>query len=75
MIRKSATLDWRSLFALTLIFSGGLGNLIDRILYDRHVTDFMNLGVFGLRTGIFNFADVYITLGVILALFFYREKG
>jgi len=33
---------------------------------DRHVTDFMNLGIQNVRTGIFNFADVYISLGAIL---------
>src|SRR5829696_3001203 len=58
------------IFSLTLIFSGGTGNIIDRLLYDRHVTDFMNLGIEGFRTGIFNFADVFVTAGVIgLVLF------
>lgn len=53
-----------------LVFAGGVGNLIDRVLVGQ-VTDFMNMGIPGLpalRTGIFNFADVYImvALGVIL---------
>lgn len=56
------------------ILAGGIGNIIDRIVFDRHVTDFMNMGIGGLRTGIFNAADVYITAGVIALLFFYREK-
>jgi signal peptidase II len=56
------------LLALLLIFSGGIGNLIDRILYDRHVTDFLNVGISSLRTGIFNIADLYVTTGAIMML-------
>lgn len=47
------------LTAWVLIFSGGLGNIIDRILYGS-VTDFMNIGIGNIRTGIFNVADLYI---------------
>lgn len=67
-IRKSANTSLKQLFPLVLIFSGGIGNIVDRIVYDRHVTDFMNLGFNNLRTGIFNFADVYVTTGVIILL-------
>jgi len=65
-LKKSGTMNFLEMLAFTLIFSGGIGNIIDRILFDRHVTDFMNVGIQGLRTGIFNFADVYVTLGVLL---------
>ena len=51
------------LVALTLIFAGGMGNILDRLLFDRHVPDFMNLGLLSLRSGIFNFADLWITAG------------
>ena len=53
------------LLALSLIFAGGMGNILDRLVFNRHVTDFMNIGVIFLRAGIFNFADVWITAGVI----------
>ena len=53
------------LIAISLIFAGGMGNILDRLLFDRHVTDFMNIGLLYLRSGIFNFADVWITTGVI----------
>lgn len=59
--------EWE-LLALLLIFSGGIGNLIDRILYDRHVTDFLNVGIGTLRTGIFNVADLYVTAGALMML-------
>jgi signal peptidase II len=71
IIQKSSELSFVTLLALTLIVSGGLGNVIDRILYDRHVTDFMNLGIGSFRTGIFNVADVCITVGSIAALIFF----
>jgi|SRR5882724_5075255 len=52
------------LIGLTLIFAGGMGNILDRLLFDRHVTDFMNVGLLTLRSGIFNFADLWVTAGV-----------
>ncbi|MGC4095906.1 MAG: signal peptidase II [Nitrospira sp.] len=58
----SLTIAW------ILILSGGAGNLLDRVLHDGHVIDFMNLGIGSLRTGIFNVADVYITTGVLLLI-------
>lgn len=49
--------------SLLFIFAGGIGNLIDRILNDGLVTDFIILGFGPLHTGIFNVADVAITCG------------
>jgi signal peptidase II len=63
-------IDTRRVVFIAMIFAGGLGNIIDRILYDRHVTDFLNLGIGNLRTGIFNVADICITAGVIGLLLF-----
>jgi signal peptidase II len=48
---------------LSLILGGGLGNLIDRVTNEGRVIDFLNLGMGSLRTGIFNVADVAITIG------------
>ncbi len=50
--------------ALTLLAASGLGNLIDRLAHDGHVTDFLNMGIHSLRTGIFNVADVVGVIGV-----------
>lgn len=60
--------------AFALVFAGGIGNIIDRILRDRHVTDFMNLGIHNLRTGIFNVADICITVGVICLFFSLKNQ-
>lgn len=60
--------------AWCLVFSGGLGNLMDRVLHEGHVIDFMNLGIGSLRTGIFNVADVCITIGVSLLLLYSFQR-
>ena len=64
--------------ALALIIAGGLGNLIDRFLFDGRVTDFLYLRAGPLHTGVFNVADMAITGAVLwlaLAWMFKRRKG
>jgi signal peptidase II len=73
-IKKHKDLNLPKLISLALVISGGFGNLIDRMFFDRHVPDFMNLGIQNIRTGIFNIADVCITFGVIGLLLFFRKK-
>jgi signal peptidase II len=68
LLRRYQVLPFVQMLPFALILAGGLGNIIDRLLYNRHVTDFMNLGVWGLRTGIFNFADLQVTTGILLML-------
>ncbi|MEP6747563.1 MAG: signal peptidase II [Bacteroidota bacterium] len=67
-IRKTATSTLLHILPFLLICSGGLGNILDRMMYNRHVTDFMNIGFNSIRTGIFNFADVYVSAGAIMLL-------
>jgi signal peptidase II len=55
-------------FACALLLSGAIGNLIDRVRFDGLVIDFMNVGIGPLRTGIFNVADVAISLGALLLI-------
>lgn len=55
--------------ALSLALGGGLGNWIDRIFNEGRVVDFMSIGIGSLRTGVFNVADLAITLGVVWFLF------
>jgi signal peptidase II len=54
--------------ALALVAGGGISNLIDRFLYDGRVTDFLNVGIGSLRTGIFNLADMAILAGALLLI-------
>ena len=52
-------------FALLMILSGGLGNLIDRSLWG-HVIDFIHFYYENYSFYIFNLADTFITIGVII---------
>jgi signal peptidase II len=57
-------------WGVALVMPGALGNLLDRVMHPaRGVVDFLRLGVSDtLYWPIFNLADVYITIGVILIL-------
>lgn len=50
-----------------LLFGGIFGNLFDRILRG-YVIDYISLNIFGYSFPIFNLADVFITVGVILMI-------
>ena len=52
---------------LLVILGGSLGNLFDRI-YFRAVPDFIDLNYNGYHWFIFNVADIFITLGIILLI-------
>lgn len=67
-------LTYKKLFLYALIIAGGFGNIIDRLQFNRHVTDFMNIGIHNLRTGIFNFADLYISIGVMGMFLYWSTK-
>jgi signal peptidase II len=54
--------------SLSLIAGGGFSNLIDRIANGGYVVDFLNIGLGGIRTGIFNIADMAIMMGGILLI-------
>ncbi len=51
-----------------LILSGALGNLIDR-LFRGYVVDFISFTFFGKDMAVFNIADSYITIGIIMLIF------
>jgi signal peptidase II len=59
-------LDFGRSIALALLAGGGLSNLLDRLIYAGRVTDFLNIGIGALRTGIFNLADMAIIAGAAL---------
>ena len=62
--------------SLSLISSGALGNAIDRV-YFGGVIDFIDFFIYNFHWPAFNFADVFITLGVMLLLFdniFYKRN-
>jgi signal peptidase II len=63
LMRKPAVSAF-DIVAASLIMGGGGSNLIDRIVFRGGVTDFLNVGIGPLRTGIFNVADIAIMAGV-----------
>lgn len=69
------TNDHRLYVAVLFILAGGIGNLIDRVSNHGLVTDFINLGIGPLRTGIFNIADMAVMFGGFAAVILtYREN-
>ncbi len=54
--------------SLLMIASGAIGNAIDRI-YFGGVIDFIDFFIYNFHWPAFNFADIFITLGVILLFF------
>ncbi|MEI8574047.1 signal peptidase II [Methylomonas sp. LW13] len=55
-----------SILAYALLLAGGLGNLIDRLIYSGYVVDFINIGIGPIRTGVFNVADVVVVVGALM---------
>jgi signal peptidase II len=60
---------------LVTIIAGGLSNLLDRLLFDFNVVDFLNFGIGNLRTGILNVADLSITFGAIALVLVEMRAG
>jgi signal peptidase II len=61
--------------SIVLIIGGGSGNVIDRIINEGSVIDFMNIGIGSIRTGIFNVADLAIMAGVLMFALFCALKS
>jgi signal peptidase II len=76
-IFKNKDMEAYGLIALCSIAGGGIANVFDRIVYGS-VTDFLHINLGGgIRTGIFNMADLSVTTGMIILLigsFMQRKK-
>ncbi|BAF61714.1 signal peptidase II [Candidatus Vesicomyidisocius calyptogenae] len=55
------------LISLVLILSGAIGNMIDRIT-NGFVVDFIDFHYSGFNYPIFNFADIFISVGVVVLI-------
>jgi len=58
----------------SLVSSGIIGNLIDRIFYGK-VIDYIDFNIFGYDAPVFNFADICIVIGAIMIMFILVIKG
>ena len=56
-------------YGLLMIFGGALGNLFDR-LFHKAVPDFIDFHVEEFHWFVFNVADIFITIGVIIMILF-----
>ena len=56
-------------YALLMILGGALGNVFDRIIY-KGVPDFIDFHIGDFHWFIFNVSDIFITIGVILMIYF-----
>ena len=56
-------------YALLMIFGGAIGNLYDRIIF-KAVPDFIDLHFGNFHWFIFNFADVFISVGVFFMILY-----
>jgi signal peptidase II len=76
LLRQADERDYLRLISLSLVVSGAIGNLIDRVRWSRGVVDFIgpvNLGFADFP--IFNVADMSISCGAVaLALSFWQEE-
>lgn len=63
--RRANRRDWATAAALGLVAGGALGNLLDRIRWDRGVIDFIDVGIGASRFWTFNVADMGITCGAL----------
>lgn len=68
MLRRLPEKETGLVIALTFILSGAIGNLIDRLAYGE-VIDFLDFYWSTFHWPAFNFADSFITLGVLLTLY------
>jgi signal peptidase II len=72
----SKNLSKLSILGINFIIAGGIGNIIDRILFGS-VTDFMHFNFVLFQTGIVNMADISVTTGffiMIYEIFINRQK-
>lgn len=76
LYRQAADRDFLRITSIALVVSGAVGNLYDRVRWDRGVVDFLGPVDLGLwNFPIFNVADIAITCGaILLAISFWIEE-
>ena len=66
--------DWFYLSFWIFTMGGGVGNLMDRILYGE-VIDFMHINFGFFQTGVFNVADLYLNVFALLVAVIYLIRS
>lgn len=73
--RQTPAWDRLRILALSLVAGGALGNILDRIRYERGVVDFLDFGFGTSRFAVFNVADSAVTVGATLLLISFWLEG
>jgi signal peptidase II len=76
LYRQAAARDFLRITSISLVVSGAVGNLVDRVRWDRGVVDFLGpIDLIFWDFPIFNVADMAITCGaILLAVSFWLEE-
>ena len=75
MLRRLPESEKGLITALTFILGGAIGNLVDRVVYGE-VIDFLDFYWSRFHWPAFNFADSFITVGVMITFYYLvRSKG
>lgn len=72
-LRRTKSTDPVLFSGVALVAAGALGNLVDRLRWDRGVVDFIDIGLGDTRFYIFNVADMAITFGAAVLWFALRK--
>lgn len=64
---KGKKLNNYEIFSYGILISGIIGNLIDRIIYG-YVIDFLDFNILGYNYPVFNIADSFIVISIILLI-------
>ncbi len=72
LLVRAAPAERMRVAALAAIIAGAVGNALDRLISDRGVVDFIDVGIGQTRFWVFNVADASITIGVALLLLTYH---
>ena len=66
LYRQTRAGDTRRTLSLALVCGGAIGNLIDRVRWDRGVVDFIDVGIGTMRWPTFNIADMAVSTGAFM---------
>ena len=67
-------LEKKEIIIYSLLQAGIIGNLIDRVLFG-YVIDFFDFNIFGFEFAIFNIADIFIVISIILLIIVGDKDG
>lgn len=66
---KDKELNKYYVFSYSMLMGGIIGNMIDRIIYG-YVIDYLSFNIFGYSFPIFNLADTFIVVSIIMLLLY-----